>query len=193
MKTKYLSIAGFIMIFSFLLISCSDSTNGIEPRNTDLGEVEFSVSGDIDGQRSGSAFFSMEDQGGHTFQLTFMDGFEGRQTFAFYITRYRLNAFEMPDTGSYEIDGNLFNFSADYDDYSTGDWTDAGTYTDAYCDDVLDQGGTLTINSRTEQQITGSFSFTVASFDDFETCNLLGYLQVQGEFRAVPFENSLLF
>jgi hypothetical protein len=178
-----------------MFAACSDnstSTDSKSTRNGDLGFVEMTVTGDFDTELSGSAFFEMDsDQsvGGHTYQLTFMDGFDGPQSFAAYITRFRSDAFDQPETGTYKIDGRLHNFSAGYDHFR-GVQTNVESYMDSYCPDVIEQGGVLEIERSSKTEVTGSFLFVVAGFDDLSDCNLLGYLEVEGDFLAVPLEWS---
>ncbi len=189
---KHLFIVFLISIFVY---SCSDSStnDGSDRNDGDLGEVTFTVSGAFEADKSGNAFFEMSDEGGgHIFQFIFMDGFDGPQYFASYITRFRLDSFDAPGAGTYEIDGTNHNFSASYDHYM-GDWTDADTFSDFYCRHVHDLGGTLIIDDVSSTRMTGSFSFVVAAFDDPEDCNMIGYLDIEGEFRAVPYDWSFDF
>lgn len=187
MKQKHL-----ILLSSALLVwSCSDSNSANEFGDGDYGEVTFTITGDTEGEASGAAFFENQTSGSDGdfyFELIFMDGIDGPETYRFTIGRYRGEAFMPPASGTYQIDGNPFNFSAAYE-YSTGTFTGTDRYTDQYCEDAFETGGELVISSISSSQVSGTFSFTVAGFDDLNDCNLLGYVELTGTFRAVPFEN----
>lgn len=176
---------------AILVLSCSDSKSVNELGDEDVGEVTFTISGDTEGTSVGAAFFdngTSGSDGDYYYELIFMDGIDGPETFRFTIGRYRGEAFMPPSPGTYEIDGRPFNFTATYE-YITGNFTGTDRYTDQYCEDEFETGGELVISSISGSQVSGSFTFTVAGFDDLSDCNLLGYLELSGNFRAVPFEN----
>ena len=192
-----ISIKFVLMLLFFtgaLFVGCSDNSSGTEFGDNDLGEVTFTISGDTEGESTGAAFFNYQpgESGDETaFELIFMDGFGGPQTYAFYISRYRTEPFSIPTPGTYEIDGRPFNFTAGYE-YTSGTFTGTDRYTDQYCEEAIEQGGELVISSSSSSQVSGSFRFLVAGFDDLNDCNLLGYVELSGNFRAVPYENSFL-
>jgi len=122
------------------------------------------------------------------YELIFMDGIDSPETFRFTIGRYRGEAFMPLSPGTYEIDGRPFNFTAAYE-YTTGNFTGIDRYTDRHCEDVFKTGGELVISAVSGSQVSGNFNYTIAGFDDLNECNLLGYVELFGTFRAVPYEN----
>ncbi|TVR17835.1 MAG: hypothetical protein EA391_03710 [Balneolaceae bacterium] len=188
---NYLLIVLFTAAFIW---SCSDANSANELDDEDIGEVTFTISGDLEGTSSGAAFFDNNTSGNggdYYFELIFMDGIDGPETFRFTIGRYRGESFSAPTPGTYEIDGRPFNFTAAYE-YTTGSFTGTEQYTDQYCEDAFETGGELVISSVSDSQVSGSFNFTVAGFDDLTDCNLLGYVEISGNFRAVPYDKLFL-
>ncbi|GEM_PF-1793709 len=180
-----------LLIFLIFIWGCSDSNSANELGDGDFGEVSFTISGDIEGSSTGAAFFDNStsgDFGDYYYELIFMDGIDGPETYRFSIGRYRGESFSPPAAGTYEIDGRPFNFTAAYED-ATGRLSGTDRYTDQHCDGAFETGGELVITATSGSQVTGSFSFIVAGFDGLSSCNLLGYVEVSGTFTAVPYEN----
>ena len=160
-----------------------DPDTGPEPGD-DLGEVELTLSGDLDGVRAGMAdFYGQEAAGLHLWEISMHDF--SPQTFSLTLIRSALDSVQRPDVGTYEIDGNDTGFSAIFTHIPDGDFANVTEYADVLCRDEFGLGGTLTIETSSDELVTGRFQFTVADVDlDASGCVALGSIDVEGEFTA---------
>lgn len=170
---------GAAMLFSILLFSCSGDDDGSSNLgNEDFGEVTITLSGDLQGTRTGIADFNHLDLGNlHEWELSFND--YSPNTFDMSLILLGEDLPEVPSPGTYEIGfepmssnvflGSFYNFiNEDYDnaiEYST-----------------MQSGGTLTIQTSNSERITGSFDFVAQSRDDYG--NVLESVQISGTFSA---------
>lgn len=171
-----MSMKKFIcLIFAFaLLSSCSDSTSSTDD---DLGEVNFEISGDLSGQKSGVAdFYGMSSSGVHTWEISMTD--IGPQTFSFQIMKFSDEEITRPGTGTYSI-GPDFIGDDDFTAYFTvieGD-TEYSASEEGY-------GGTVTITTSDSDLVEGTFEVTLADYD-IEAGEAVGELTItEGQFSA---------
>lgn len=184
-----------IIAFIGLLVvwGCSDSSSG--PDLGDAGQVSLTVSGDVEGQKTGMADFYGQDLGGiHYWELSFNDF--SPQTYSLQLSLQDFEEIERPGPGSYEIGFDVPNpfgergetvFLGIYTHIPNGSFSNAVEYdTGILCDDDRPQRGTLVISSSTSSQVSGTFNFTATSydFDNSGNCVILGEIEVTGEFSA---------
>ncbi len=168
----------FILTFSLFLLSCSsDDDNTVDLPN--LGSVAIALSGDIEGNRTGVADFSFLDLGSmQTWELSFNDF--GPQTFSLNLMLTDLESVLRPAPGTYEIGFDALDpnvFFGDFTDIPNGDFLGAVEY------DTFEKGGTLTIETSTDEKVTGHFEFAADSRDDdFE---IIGTVFITGNFEAL--------
>lgn len=172
---------GALMLFSFILLSCSsdDDSSGIGGNN--LGSVEITLSGDLEGNRSGIADFSYLDLGAiQQWELNFND--YNPQTFDLNLMIMSVDEdlSTSPQTGTYEIGFEATNssvFFGSFTNIENQDFANAVEY-----DTFTSEGGVLIIETSNSERVTGSFSFTAhARDDDF---NEVGEVHVSGTFSA---------
>jgi hypothetical protein len=177
-------IASFGLAFG--LAGCDDdsSSSGSGGGGGDLGDVELTVRGDVEGARTGMAdFHGDENVGLHYWQISMHD--HGPQSFSLTLTKSSVDPIERPGVGTHVLDGPENGFSAVFTHIPDGDYANATEYSDVLCRDELGLGGTLTISSSSDEMVAGSFQFVLADYDLDETgCVLLGSVEVEGEFTA---------
>ena len=187
-----------LIIASFGLWSipgCSDSSSG--PDLGDVGQVSLTVSGDVEGQKTGMADFYGDEPGGvgiHYWELSFNDF--SPQTYSLQLSLQDFEEIERPAPGTYEIGFDVPNpfgesgppvFLGIYTHIPNGSFSNAVEYdTGIVCDDDTPQRGTLVISSSTSSQVSGTFNFTATSydFDNSGNCVILSEIEVVGEFSA---------
>ncbi|MCC5940222.1 MAG: hypothetical protein JJU37_01665 [Balneolaceae bacterium] len=180
-KLIYLSA---IFLLAFTLTFCSDD-HPVGPGSDDLGEVEISVTGDVQTSFEGIADFDLMDEFSiNQWELFFND--ISPQTFSVQIFTNNADEMERPSEGTYEIgsDPNAEEvFTAIFNELEE-DLTDGTEYTTFHDD----SGGELVITESSEDVVRGSFTFTAKSVDS-ETNEIDGEVEVtSGEFVAVQRE-----
>jgi hypothetical protein len=185
----------FTLLFAmFLIISCDD-----DPASTDddLGEGSVSVTGDINAEASGIAdFWGIEDGPGgiHSWEIYIND--YAPSTFSLQFMQVSQEPISRPQEGTYEVglsvenpfDGNDERvFSGIYNHFEDGDYINPLEYSSFPCAGDPDFGGTLTIESSDSDMISGHFQFTAAhyEFDDSGNCEILGTIELNGNFATV--------
>lgn len=175
---KFLSV--FMLCISMAISSCGDDNDN--PPSQDFGEVNFTVTGDFEAEKSGFADFDSlsslsltswsidtNDFSPQTFSLSF-----GNISATRTVSR--------PAPGTYVIGqgGNeVDDFSAIYTHIENEDFANAIEY-----DTLLEENaGTLTIETSNENEVKGSFNFTAFKRDD--DFNVTGQIQVNGSFTAL--------
>ncbi|TVR12819.1 MAG: hypothetical protein EA391_14780 [Balneolaceae bacterium] len=178
-KLHYFSIS---ILLAFTLTFCSDDVS-TGPDLDDLGNVEFSVTGDIEANVEGIAQFGSVGDG-TSWEISFTD--RGAQTFSLVISKIDTEGTEQPSPGVYEIGSSPIaddEFMSVYTDLQS----EAAGGTE-YSTKHGDTGGTLEINESSADQVSGTFSFTAVALDN-ETNEVAGEIEVVSEeFSAVPFE-----
>jgi hypothetical protein len=190
------SYSKFFILFtalSFLLISCDDSSTNTDD---DIADASVSVTGDVNADLSGQAYFSEMDDGPggiYSWQIVLNDF--NPQTFSLQFQHVSNDPIEQPAEGTYEIrtgsetpfdENENPVFTGIYTDIEDGDYADATEYSTHLCDEETDLGGTLVIETSETDLISGTFEFTAANIDFDETgnCVIHGTIEVSGEFTA---------
>lgn len=181
---KKLIYVGTSILLAISLTFCSDD-DPVSPGTDDLGEVEISVSGDVQTTFEGIADFNlMDDISVNQWELFFND--ITPQTFSVQIFTNNADDMERPSEGTYEIgsDPNAEEeFTAIFNEYEE-DFSDGTEFT-TFHDNT---GGELVITESSVDMIRGSFTFTAKSVDS-ETNQVDGEVELtSGEFIAVPRE-----
>lgn len=190
---KYVSILTIGLLF--ILPACSDNSTG--PDGNGLGEVNLTVSGDVEAQRTGQADFrELEAASMYTWDLEFHD--RNPQTFSLSIGLLSHEPIEQPGTGTFEIGfepANPFEeqgapvFLASYTHIENEDFANPKEFESGIlCPDEFPRGGEITITSSTSNEVSGTFQFSAVSvdFDDSGNCVNNGTINVTGEFTATP-------
>jgi|SRR5690625_686258 len=181
MKTLNISLRlTFVLILSAFLISCSSDDNGGLPADTSYANL--TLSGDIEGERSGSAFFQQISSGQtEIWDLSFWDS--GPQTFEvnFMLIGNENSPVSQPGPGTYPIGFDPLNsntvFFGIYTDIKDGDLINTDEY------DTFNSEGTLTIETSNENRMKGSFEFTAHSRTDMGEVGKT--IHVSGSFEAI--------
>lgn len=182
-KTKQLLYLAFAIFFSISLNNCSDDDQ--VNTNDEPGNVEFTVTGDINDEFDGIARFGTSGAGDDTsWEITLAD--TGPQTFVLVISTIGFDGVEQPSTGFYSITSN-----PTADDELIAIFTDMegdGSHGTEYSTLFGNEGGTLEITESSSSQVSGNFSFTAVTLDD-ESNEPVGEIVVtNGEFIATPME-----
>ncbi|MBT0606703.1 hypothetical protein [Aequorivita echinoideorum] len=159
-----------------ILGSCNnDDNNDSEPQN-DMGEVNFTLSGDITGNKTGFAnFIEMEQQTTTPQIINMFDNDGGVQTFSLTFYRSSINGpLDRPTPGNYPI-GNAAEF-LDGSGFSV-------IYTNTTNDNEygLEASGSLTISEINDTEVIGTFSFSAEHVIDPDRP---GIQVSNGSFRA---------
>lgn len=193
---RYTSILFIIILTVFTLFGCSDSSSGPDLDNG-LGQVSLTVSGDVQGEKSGMADFYGGEPGGqgiYYWELSFNDF--SPQTYDLQLSLTDFDEIPRPAAGTYEIGFDPPNpfeergepeFFGIYTHIPNGSFSNAMEFeTGLFCTEEAPRGGTLVITSSSSEAVSGSFSFTAANydFDDSGNCISQGEIEVAGEFTA---------
>lgn len=196
MRTKILIISITMTITLLLTWGCSDNSSGPD-LGGDFGQVSLTVSGDVQGEKTGQADFYGDEPGGqgiHYWELSFNDF--SPQTYSLTLSLMDFDEIQRPGSGTYEIGFDTPNpfeergepvFLGIYTHIPNGSFTDAMEFeTGLFCTEESPRGGTLVITSSSSSEVSGSFSFKAANydFDDSGNCIVNGEIEVEGEFNA---------
>lgn len=185
----------FLLLLSFALMvtACTkdDDVDDIIGGGNLNGEVTFTVTGDMQRNFTGYAFFSNEDG---NWELYMADAlFLNLSNLNFNLT-LNTNTEEpnyRPGTGTYSIakDYESEIFSALFEFYENGFDPEGGTLYATYLSTIgcplPEHGGTLTISASSADEIRGSFEMTLLNTDQGASCEPLGEINVKGTFKAV--------
>ena len=182
---NYIKLSILLIIFSIGLNACSD--NSTDPDTNTPGDAEVTITGAIEGEHEGWGLFNhTELPQGETWGITLTNN----NTFHVQISISTLDgtategSVSRPSPGSYVIGRP-----------GTGSSVYVGIYTDIESGGVgagadyeystlhEDTGGTLTIESSTDESVEGYFEFE-AAHDADEQGNAYGFVTVSGEFSA---------
>lgn len=181
-KPRKLLKSTLLLILLFGLFACSDnSTDPNENEGPEFGEVNFTVTGDLEGEKSGIADFDhlvippfSEEWQIHTTDIspqTFI------LTFSLLSTVHQL---DRPGPGTYEIgfipaaaDNSNEVFFADYVDLGGDNYSVLGE----------GSGGSLVIEESTDEIVSGSFNCTLVELNE-DGSTVIGSIQIEGEFTA---------
>jgi hypothetical protein len=179
MKTNKLYYFLVFLSFAFSGYSCSDDNDG--PEDISMGEANFTVSGAVEGEKSGQAdFHHLTDLPGglENWEISIHDF--SPQTFSLQFSLSSSNSITQPGTGTYEIgfEANSSNvFLAIYTHIPNGDFMNSTEYSTLW-----GGAGTLTITTSNEDTVSGSFQFSATEVDD--ELNVVGTINITGEFTA---------
>ena len=172
-----------IIFLGLLTITCSDNSSGNDDNeNPQNGNVTFTVSGDSNGEKSGTAVFDVVEGGvTHFVEISMWDN---PSTFTLAFAVFSTDPLDVPTPGTYSIGQTDLNgevFEADYTIAEADDVLDYENYTTSYGE----HGGTLTITESSENHIEGTFSLTVGKYDQ-EQDEYVGEITINdGEFYAI--------
>lgn len=168
----------FTLIISTIFLSCSSDDDNNSHGNSELGSVTITLSGDLEGTRTGFADFHLQEVGSvHSWSLSFYD--YNPQTFSSSLMIAGLGGVSKPTPGTYEIgfaanDSNVFFGS--FVNIENNDFGNAVEYS------TFESVGTLTIETSTDERVTGHFEYTAHTDDDMG--NISGTINVSGSFDA---------
>lgn len=169
-----------VITFAFFWLAvagCKENSSGTEENETS-GNASFSLSGDLSGQKAGTADFDIiEILDLYNVIISVYD--VSPQTYTIEFALVSENEIVTLEPGSYDIGETTFNgdlFTALYID--TENNTDYSTF-------FGDYEGTLTITESTEEYIEGTFEFSAGQYDN-ESGEYVGEITISnGEFSAV--------
>ena len=173
---------------SFAFASCSNDDDkssgpagGTPNPAAALGTVNLTISGDVEGQRSGIADFDIIDLGFmQTWDLNLYD--HSPQTFDLSFVHMATDGSGgRPAPGTYEIGNSVSEqkvFWVDYTHIENQDFANSIEYSAMY-----GQAGTLVITTSNEQLVSGTFEFTAHQYDD-DSMEIIGTINVSGSFSA---------
>ncbi len=151
MYSKLFSLAIIFFLTIFMVACSSDDDNGGTPTD----EVNFHISGDVEGHKSGFAtLVQVEESGIQQLFFSMNDGISGTQTFS--LNLYLSNTgqdVEVPTQGDYSIGlPAAQDFWVVYTDLSGADGVEYGS--------IWGASGTLTITESNSGRVSGEFEFT---------------------------------
>lgn len=177
--TKFLAT----VIIASLVACSSDDNNNNGSGGFDLGIINLTVTGEVEGDFSGMADFDHLAVMGT--EIWSIDGNDySPQTFSISFTDMAIGGTaDRPTPGTYSIGSSVgdADYSAIFLYFPDG----FKEYSTTIFSDIIDGGensGTLTITSSNENTVKGHFEFTAYREDD--DLNIAGTIQVQGEFTA---------
>lgn len=176
-KTSFL-LSLMLLVVMGLYACGSDDDN---PPSQEFGEVNFTVTGDFEAEKSGFADFAGLNFGAAS-QWEISTNDFSPQTFSLNFSNFSAtNTVSRPAPGTYVIGqggNNVEAFSVVYTRIENEDFANAIEY-----DTLLEENaGTLTIETSNENEVSGTFSFTAVKRDD--QFNVTGQIQVSGSFTA---------
>lgn len=193
--TRIFKKAFFLTAFSLVLISCENSGEQKESQSDNpvtsekkktvssenLGKMELTISGDIEGTRTGTADFYYGSTGPITlWDISSHDSRTG-QTFSFYLRIQSMNEeIPQPKPGTYKI--ALAPNSTDIFNASFTDIIDRENHVQKEYS-ARGDAGTLTIEVSNEKQVKGHFEFTAHEADALGEAS--AQITVKGKFDAV--------
>lgn len=177
------------IILTLGVVACSDDedNNGTPagPSGGEYGTSEFTLSGDVQGDRSGYADFELLNLAGisHLWAISMLDF--SPQTFSLSLNMSvdSENA-PMPGPGTYPVGIDVNNptapyFSANLTLIENEDFANGIDYVT-----TMSNGGTVTITTANDQQMIGTFEFSAIAYGD--SANVESTIDVEGSFSAVP-------
>ncbi len=173
LKNKLYLILALLFIIS--LISCSDNSTSSD--DNDQGSATFSVSGDLQGSRSGTASFPPVDATLYWDLWIYSIGDGG---FSLDIRLFPdIETPGPPPTGTYTIGDHSADATVDYSEFTSGDipqvfsTKDGGGY-----------GGSITITASNNDMVRGTFQFTAGRWNE-STESFTGEISItNGNFTA---------
>ncbi len=176
-KISSLKIVILSVIFSMGLVACSD--NSTDPDTSTPGDSTVTITGEIEGEHEGWALFNHAE-----LPLSESWGIYLTNNSTFHVS-ISLSSTDgsasRPTPGIYEIGFGRSEFFSIYTDIESGGVGAGGDY--EYATLYEETGGTLTIESSTDESVEGYFEF-VAAHDEDDQGNPYGFVTVSGEFSA---------
>lgn len=162
-----------ILALSVLFTNCKGDDVKTEP---ELGWIELSVSGAIEGQYSGMADFYGEHAAGQVFYWSISGHDYKPQTFSLGLILTSLEELNQPGPGQYTI-----GHGANAPDVFLGTFTDvSGGVIGAVEYTTLETSGTLILEKSDSEEVIGSFEFNAKPVEGEEI------IHVSGQFKAYP-------
>jgi len=164
-----------VMVFFLMFISCSDDSAGPEGLDLSQGEGAFTVTGALDVEHKGEAWYTVDPQtDGTVFQIFISDVEFSIEPDANDDVSFVLEFRQESGSGSFSISTGSFQVGENM--------TFRGLYADnnsatAY-ETIGSSGGSITISSHSNGQLDAEFEFTGTNRDGE------GNVNVSGELRA---------
>lgn len=183
-----------VLFLSFTLIlfaSCSsddDSSDNNKLPTGDLGTIEFTYTGDEEGEGKGMADFDYISEAS-VWEISGHDGIDGAQTFSISFMDY-LERESNPETGTYTIGKmNSSDFTAILEFIQDGDYANVAEYSTLWENGLLGEDGetgTIEITHSSDSKIEGKFEFIAHLVEDDEQGlpEIKKEIEVKGEFSA---------
>lgn len=188
-KSFFLFLA---LTLSLTVVSCSSDDNKdggpAETSGGEFGTSTITLSGDVEGERSGMADFKFLSVAGIStyWSIDMLDLYP--QTFSVELM-YFVNSEDapQPEPGTYPIGFDMDNPNSPYFfvDFALIDNQDSGINSTYYTTEIPSDG-IITITTANEQEMIGTFEFTAIEYDDSQ--NIVSTVNVSGSFSAVPKE-----
>lgn len=177
-----LFVCGIMVFFAF-------SCNKDEVKDTDLGEVNITVSGDLNGTFKGIADFDYLVSGGN--EIWSISTHDTKpQTFSMSImvagNEWTENTIGRPEPGTYSI-GGLYtsDYQAGFDHIVDQDYYNEkgknASYSTIWQEE--EEIGVLVITSSTENEVKGRFDFIAHQYDE-DDLRKIGTVSIKGNFIA---------
>jgi len=180
MKSKKLFL--FLTLTTLALINYSCSDDDDSSGGPDIGDATITVSGDVQGQKSGMAdFHHLTDLPGgmETWEISIHD--YSPQTFSLqFMLASATSEITQPGVGAHEIGftpNSTSVFTAIYTHIPDGDFMNSTEYSTLW-----GGAGTLNITTSNDNTVSGNFQFSATEVDD--ELNIVGTVEVSGEFTA---------
>lgn len=184
----------FLFLMLFALVSCKDSSTNNSDKNDNKdpssGESFIKITGDIDEEYEGYAYFGHEVAGDYSewyFQLTDFNPFGSSEGISYkYFLEFSFYKKDRPKVGEYPIEQVLdifgdnesaeseFSYLVSLEDY------EGYTY-----ETGPEDGGTLTITKSTDDIIEGEFTVILSEYSDGALTEKTGEVKITGNFSAV--------
>lgn len=161
-----------------------------ESQTYDLGEVNITVTGDLNGTFKGVADFDhlVSKGGNETWSISTHD--IKPQTFSMSImvagNEWTENTIGRPEPGTYSIGGiNTSDYQAGFDHIVDQDYYNKNGKNASYSTiwQGKEESGTLLITSSTENTVKGTFDFIAHQYDE-DTLEQIATVRIKGDFTA---------
>ncbi len=182
---KYIKHLTPMIVFIFALSGCSDNSSSTTSSDEHFGYISLTVTGAIDAVHEcdnspgcvvsfGRSQFEI---GNNTYYTWLIESGDYTSFLPFEISTTSINtAVSRPSPGTYDIGSEMApSFSAGYSNI------EGGLNDDHSYETTNQTGGTLTIESSTNERVTGSFEFTAVHIDEGNSQTVT----ISGRFEAV--------
>ncbi len=185
----------FLITISLMMITnCSDNVSGTDdPDKPGSHNLEFSISGDVEDEKTGIIGFfgagesSFANESDHMWQLLSEDSDPGPQTFRLDFIYMDLDEkVSRPVPGTYDVGSISYTEDPDSPVFTVSyvNTQQSIAYSSAFaeiCGEEYAHTGTLTIDTSTEELVTGKFAFDAFACDQG---SISATINLTGEFTA---------